>query len=64
MVRSTAKGMAMKMSPTGISQKCTNQPLSAVGKNGRLVGSFSKSMVFMRPRCTKPVKKMTVRGVP
>jgi hypothetical protein len=64
MVRSTAKGNAVKTSPTLTSQKWMNQPLSAVGKNAELVGSLCSSTCFILPMCMKPVKKMTVRGVP
>ena len=59
-----AKGMAMKTSPTGMSQKWMNQPLSAVEKKEALVGRVSSATCRIRPMCTKPVKKMTVRGVP
>lgn len=47
-----------------MSQNWMNHPLSLVGKKGALVGSLSSSTLLIRPMCMKPVKKMTVRGVP
>jgi hypothetical protein len=64
MVRRTANGMARKTSPTSISQKWINQERSMVGTNDLLVGSVNKSTLRILPMWTKPVKKMTVRGVP
>lgn len=59
-----AKGIAIKISPTLMSQKCTNQPLSAVGKKALLVGSVVRLTFSILPKCTKPVKNTTVSGVP
>ena len=65
MVNNRANGIARKMSPTGISQKWTNQPLSdIVGMKDTLVGRVSSEICFILPMWTKPVKKTTVRGVP
>jgi hypothetical protein len=54
----------MKTSTTLISQKYINQPLSMVGANAVLVGKVSRLIAVILPKCTNPVKKMTVKGVP
>jgi len=63
-VSKIAKGIARNTSPTLMSQKWMNQPLSAVGKKALLVGRFSRCTLLIRPMCTKPEKKTTVSGVP
>lgn len=64
MVSNTANGIARNTSATLMSQKWTSQPLSWVGKKASLVGRLSRDTCFILPMCTKPVKKMTVSGVP
>jgi len=54
----------MKMSATSISQKRMNQLRSWVGKKALLVGKVCTFTLSIRPMCTKPVKKMIVKGVP
>jgi hypothetical protein len=43
-----------------MSQKWMSQLRSVVGKKALEVGRVRRSMDFMRPMWTKPVKKMTV----
>jgi hypothetical protein len=64
MVRSIAKGIAMKTSDTLMSQKWINHPRSVVGKKALLTGNTARSTLFILPMYTNPVKKITVKGVP
>lgn len=64
MVSRIANGIAMKTSETLICQKSINHDLSLVGKKALLVGKTSSETSAIFPICTKPVKKITVRGVP
>ena len=64
MVKRMANGMARNTSPTDTSLGSTIQLDRVVGKNALLVGNVARSTGFIRPIYTKPVKKMSVRGVP